>query len=303
MKGYKNLFAVGAVMIFVIPQVAFAAWWNPLSWYIFSPFTNRVSTFFTPNNTPNNVSPLATSTTGNVKISPQTVPTNKGQSVSTKTEAAVPKNSTLCNGTYYSSCPSGSDFVCPGDGGKAYCQSKTQQAQNQNLPVQNQTQTQTQDLSAAVLVKNDAIGTLNKIISSYTYLYNLQTSDIDSMNGVLNALANNNSQVAVALRNLTNLRITRIMNQQAPTKSIIEKAQSDLANLQSQPLSYFLNYQTPTDTYTVLNAFQGFAASFVSDYNMYSSTLTQSTAPVAVPRSTSCTVQSAGGGVATINCF
>jgi len=221
--------------------------------------------------------------------------------IGTEVDTTAPKNSTRCNGTNYSACSSGSDFVCPGDGGQAYCQPRTPQTQKSS--VQSQTQSQTQDLSAAVLVKNDAVGTINKIISSYSYLDSLQTADINSMNGVLSALANNNSQTAVALRNLTNLRITRIMNQQSPTQSIIAKAQSDLVNLQSQPLSYFLTYQTPTDTYSALNAFQGFASSFVSDYNTYSAILAQAATPIAVPRSTSCTVQSAGGGIATINCY
>jgi len=35
---------------------------------------------------------------------------------------ASPANSTFCNGTNYSSCPAGENFVCPGDGGTAYCQ-------------------------------------------------------------------------------------------------------------------------------------------------------------------------------------
>jgi len=32
-------------------------------------------------------------------------------------------NSSLCNGTYWNQCPSGQNFICPGNGGKAYCQS------------------------------------------------------------------------------------------------------------------------------------------------------------------------------------
>ncbi|MDE2079600.1 MAG: hypothetical protein KGI73_04425, partial [Patescibacteria group bacterium] len=34
----------------------------------------------------------------------------------------TPPNSTLCSGTYYSQCSTGQDFVCPSNGGKAYCQ-------------------------------------------------------------------------------------------------------------------------------------------------------------------------------------
>ena len=36
MKTYKQAFAVLAVGIFIAPQIAFASWWNPLSWKLFS---------------------------------------------------------------------------------------------------------------------------------------------------------------------------------------------------------------------------------------------------------------------------
>lgn len=35
-KNYKKLFAVAVVGVLIIPQVTFAAWWNPFSWVIFS---------------------------------------------------------------------------------------------------------------------------------------------------------------------------------------------------------------------------------------------------------------------------
>ena len=37
---------------------------------------------------------------------------------------APPANTTLCNGTYYSSCSVGSDLVCPSNGESAYCQTQ-----------------------------------------------------------------------------------------------------------------------------------------------------------------------------------
>ena len=47
MKKYKNLFIVVAVVIFMVPQVALAAWWNPLSWSVWNIFipTPKVQQF------------------------------------------------------------------------------------------------------------------------------------------------------------------------------------------------------------------------------------------------------------------
>ncbi|MBI5620265.1 hypothetical protein HY949_00625 [Candidatus Gottesmanbacteria bacterium] len=38
MKEYKNLLAVAALVIFMVPQVALAAWWNPISWSVWNIF-------------------------------------------------------------------------------------------------------------------------------------------------------------------------------------------------------------------------------------------------------------------------
>lgn len=42
MKTYRNLFVVAAMVVFVVPQVALAAWWNPFTWNIF-PFNKKES--------------------------------------------------------------------------------------------------------------------------------------------------------------------------------------------------------------------------------------------------------------------
>ncbi len=39
----------------------------------------------------------------------------------TSSASSTPQNTTLCNGTYWSACPAGQDFVCPASG-NAYCQ-------------------------------------------------------------------------------------------------------------------------------------------------------------------------------------
>ncbi len=33
MKGYKQIFAIAVFTVFIIPQIAFASWWNPFSWF------------------------------------------------------------------------------------------------------------------------------------------------------------------------------------------------------------------------------------------------------------------------------
>lgn len=70
---------------------------------------------------PEPASSVAKTTVSNDAI----VPTNQSQVTS-----PPPQNSTLCNGTQYSSCTSG-DFVCPANG-TAFCQPSAQQIQQQN---------------------------------------------------------------------------------------------------------------------------------------------------------------------------
>src|SRR3989344_7859489 len=38
MKSYKQVFVVLAVGFFIAPQIAFSAWWNPLSWSVWNIF-------------------------------------------------------------------------------------------------------------------------------------------------------------------------------------------------------------------------------------------------------------------------
>ena len=76
------------------------------------------------------------------KILAGQVPPSGGNATTTKSVADLsqqqvpPPNSNLCNGVYYTSCPSGQDVVCPSNGGKAYCQNSPQQLQA-NLAAQN----------------------------------------------------------------------------------------------------------------------------------------------------------------------
>ncbi|GEM_PF-2111722 len=58
---------------------------------------------------------------------------------------APPSNTILCNGTYYTSCSTGSNLVCPSNGGSAYCQSPMPAQSLQ--PTQQNTQSPSQPVS------------------------------------------------------------------------------------------------------------------------------------------------------------
>ena len=62
MKTYKQVFAVLAVGIFIAPQIAFAAWWNPISWGVWNIFrpTTKVQQIQIATTTP--ATPTATTT-------------------------------------------------------------------------------------------------------------------------------------------------------------------------------------------------------------------------------------------------
>lgn len=49
------------------------------------------------------------------------MPQPNGSTVVPTSIYTPPPNTTLCNGTYYTACPAGQNFVCPSSGG-AYCQ-------------------------------------------------------------------------------------------------------------------------------------------------------------------------------------
>ena len=57
----------------------------------------------------------------------------------------MPSNLILCNGTNYTKCSAGTDFVCPSNGGSAYCQLQ-QLIQPQTAIIQNQSANNTQQI-------------------------------------------------------------------------------------------------------------------------------------------------------------
>lgn len=138
----NSIIAFGAVALLAVPQIVFAARWNPFTWSIFSTKSE--------NSTPTVVQQATTATTSNSvssvdvpkKAKPATTvsaPVTKAkpapQSVQPSTPVSQPEppkpTGTLCNGTYWSSCPTGQSLVCPATGG-AYCQLPQQPVQQKD---------------------------------------------------------------------------------------------------------------------------------------------------------------------------
>lgn len=142
-KTYKQAFVVLAVSIFIVPQIAFAAWWNPISWSIWNifrptPHTQQVQVATT---TPAMVS----TTTGlsetqklkkEVSDLKKQLNTNGESTKNTGTATQPPPlivNGTpppppapvvqpqpqgiACNGKMWNACPSGKIFYCTATGG------------------------------------------------------------------------------------------------------------------------------------------------------------------------------------------
>jgi len=130
----KKLAIVSTIMIvsvLVTPQVTLAAWWNPMSWSVFSNAQTEISA-----QAPVSVNATITAVTKVQKTSTQkpTPNTTVKKSVKKSLKPAVvqlPVRTqvleqdkpirTLCNGIYWDSCPPGQNIICPVTG-DAYCQ-------------------------------------------------------------------------------------------------------------------------------------------------------------------------------------
>lgn len=124
----KNIGIVVIAITLIVPQVAFASWWNPVSWSMFSYlFGNTSPQVLNPTATNTNLSSSSTSatTTKSTTLNKQSKSTKEAIKP-VKTEKEQPKG-TLCNGVYWSACPVDQKFVCP-KSGDAICEiSKTDQ--------------------------------------------------------------------------------------------------------------------------------------------------------------------------------
>ena len=147
MKNYQKIFTVIVLGMLIIPQVTFAAWWNPTSWSIFSflfhpqPQVETIIPATSSTNMATDVSSSSTAvsnatttaTTTEISIPIVTVPVKKTVKKTApvppvQTPQQVQPSGTLCNGTYWKECPAGQNLICPSNG-NAYCQSPQQPVQ------------------------------------------------------------------------------------------------------------------------------------------------------------------------------
>lgn len=122
----KKVLPIITLICFIVPQITFAIWWNPLSW-IKSPKgevkqeVSKTSTTTISKILDNKSSqPVKTSTTPEVKNKKISKPSIPVTDILLPPKEILPKG-TLCNGTYYADCPSGTTFICP-NGAVGYCQ-------------------------------------------------------------------------------------------------------------------------------------------------------------------------------------
>ena len=136
MKNYQKLIIVTVLGIVIIPQVTFAAWWNPMSWNIFSfLFSKNTQSEITPQTPSAESTPTDTvielnattksDTPSNTSEKKPVKKASKSATLPPQVHNQTPEPSkpagVLCNGTYWDSCPSGERFVCPASG-NAYCE-------------------------------------------------------------------------------------------------------------------------------------------------------------------------------------
>lgn len=151
MKKYILIIAIVASS----PSIALAAWWNPMSWGIFSfifhtqpqvettimaTSSNETGADISPNTT---VSDSSTTISTEESSSPVVTPVTKiikkvspTPPVTVQTQSPQQQIGTLCNGTYWKECPVGQNFICPSTG-NAYCQPPQQPVQQPVLQKDN----------------------------------------------------------------------------------------------------------------------------------------------------------------------
>lgn len=84
---------------------------------------------------------------------PTTVNSSEPTIKSTLSPFVPPANSTFCNGTYYTACSAGQDFVCPAIG-NAYCQLPLQAAKNDTSQTQVGVETKTEVSPTITITRN-----------------------------------------------------------------------------------------------------------------------------------------------------
>ena len=153
MKKINKILIFSFALFVITPSLALASWWNPFSWNIFSfIFQNNSQTQITSTTTVSSQTPInnfasTTATTSSATPSNKFVK-NTVQKVSSSATTQSPKvqvqtpqqtqpTGTLCNGSYWNTCPTGQNLICP-QTGNAYCQlpqQPLQQSQPTSSPI------------------------------------------------------------------------------------------------------------------------------------------------------------------------
>jgi len=145
MKKYYKLFVALLLISLIVPQITLAAWWNPFSWNIWKIFRPQTMTTTTPTNTNNiftktntgveetaspyyskeleeykmgveNAKVDAEKKANVAKIEEESRIRVEQQKLQNQQVQSAPLNSILCNGRYWTDCPSGQKFFCPATG-------------------------------------------------------------------------------------------------------------------------------------------------------------------------------------------
>jgi len=157
-KLYACIFILLIILSFSFPKTTFAVWWNPISWFQ-NWFKSSPVKIKTPSNNQSKF------------IAPSNTPTNTPTPTFIHTPYPLPSpasNTTLCNGVFYSACPSGLDFVCPANGEKAYCVTP-QKSTPQNTGGQNTQFQEMLNLMQQRQAEYDTISKQLKVLSKVEY--------------------------------------------------------------------------------------------------------------------------------------
>src|SRR3989344_4604580 len=186
MKNYKHIFVIVAVGIFVVPQIAMAAWWNPFTWKIFT-FKKTPKTEMQEIKTAT-TTPIQATTTSNVsseieQLKKEIENLKKKQT----TKSIVPptlipqKTSTTIQPTTPSPIVSPSTVT-----------------QTKIIPEISQA-----DLNKGANIKAQTITLLNKLLSDLSYLDSDYTNEINRLEGNLNKAIGNSYPATVAYMKFT----------------------------------------------------------------------------------------------------
>ena len=132
MKHAQKVSTTIVFVMLVLPQITFAAWWNPSSWGLFSFIFGHQQQEQLVSTTTQNQTHTDLSTTTLMIVSESTTavattsaPAKKKIVLPPKAEIQTPRSTepvgVLCNGTYWNACPAGQNLVCP-QSGDASCQ-------------------------------------------------------------------------------------------------------------------------------------------------------------------------------------